>query len=42
MTLGAQLYTTHALCETTEGLAETLARVADIGYKTVQVSGDCP
>lgn len=42
MTLGAQLYTAHALCETTEGLAETLARVADIGYKTVQVSGVCP
>ena len=42
MTLGAQLYTTHELCKTTEGLADTLARVADIGYKTVQVSGVCP
>ena len=42
MRIGAQLFTTRQACATLEGFAETLARVADIGYKTVQVSGTCP
>ena len=42
MRVGAQLYTTREACRTLDGLAETLARVADIGYTTVQVSGTCP
>lgn len=42
MQIGAQLYTTREACQTLEGFAETLARVADIGYRTVQVSGTCP
>ncbi len=42
MQIGAQLYTTRETCKTLEGFAETLARVADIGYRTVQVSGTCP
>ena len=42
MQIGAQLYTTRESCQTLEGFAETLARIADIGYGTVQVSGTCP
>lgn len=42
MILGAQLYTLRDYCKTTEDFAETLKRVADIGYKTVQISGVCP
>ncbi len=41
MRLGAQLFTVRELCKTTEGLSETLARVADIGYTEVQLSGVC-
>ena len=42
MQIGAQLYTLREACRTPEGLAETLQRVAEIGYRTVQVSGTCP
>ena len=42
MIAGAQLYTVRDLCRTKEDFAETLKRVADIGYTTVQVSGCCP
>ena len=42
MKIGAQMYTTRETCQTLEGFAETLTRIADIGYKTVQVSGTCP
>ena len=42
MRIGAQLYTVRDACRTLEGFAETLARVAEIGYTTVQVSGTCP
>lgn len=42
MRIGAQLYTVRESCATLEGFAETLKRVADIGYTTVQVSGTCP
>ena len=41
MRIGAQLYTARDACKTLEDFAETLRRVADIGYKTVQVSGTC-
>lgn len=42
MRVGAQLYTVRAFTKTPEDLAETLKRIADIGYRTVQVSGTCP
>ncbi len=42
MEIGAQFYTLREFCKTTEALAETLKKVADIGYKTVQLSGVCP
>ena len=42
MKIGAQLYTVRSSTQTLEDFAETLKKVADIGYKTVQVSGTCP
>ena len=42
MEIGAQLYTVREHCTTLEDFALTLRKVADIGYKTVQVSGACP
>lgn len=42
MKIGAQLYTLRDFCKTTEDFSQTLARVAEIGYTTVQVSGTCP
>ncbi len=41
MKIGAQLYTLREFCQTPADFAETLKRVADIGYRTVQVSGTC-
>ncbi|MBQ9086440.1 MAG: sugar phosphate isomerase/epimerase [Clostridia bacterium] len=41
MVVGAQLYTVTKSCQTLEDLSETLKRVADIGYTTVQLSGVC-
>ncbi|MDD6799358.1 MAG: sugar phosphate isomerase/epimerase [Firmicutes bacterium] len=41
MKIGAQLYTVHDFTKTLDGLAESLKKVADIGYTTVQVSGTC-
>lgn len=41
MEIGAQLFTLRDYCKTLPDFAETLKRVADIGYKTVQVSGTC-
>jgi len=38
---GAQLYTVREYCKTTEALEETLKKVADIGYTSVQLSGVC-
>ncbi|MBI5724724.1 MAG: sugar phosphate isomerase/epimerase [Planctomycetes bacterium] len=40
--LGAQLYTCRSFCKTIEGVAETFRKVAQIGYKTVQISGFGP
>ena len=42
MQIGTQMYTTRESCQTLEGFAETLRRIADIGYQIVQVSGTCP
>ena len=42
MQIGAQFYTVREFCQTPEGLAESLKKVADIGYRTVQISGTCP
>ena len=41
MKIGAQLYTVHNYTKTLEDFAETLKKVADIGYTSVQVSGTC-
>jgi len=41
MIVGAQFYTLRESCKDLEGFAESLARVADIGYTTVQISGIC-
>ena len=42
MQIGAQFYTVREQCQTLEDFALTLRKVADIGYKTVQISGTCP
>ncbi len=42
MEIGAQFYTLHEQCKTLEGLENALKRVAEIGYKNVQISGTCP
>lgn len=42
MKIGAQLFTLHDYCKTPEDFAESLKKVADIGYTSVQVSGTCP
>ena len=41
MDIGAQLFTLREFCKTTDDFAETLKKVADIGYRYVQVSGTC-
>lgn len=41
MKIGAQLFTVRDFCKNTDDFAKTLERVADIGYKNVQVSGTC-
>lgn len=41
MKIGAQLYTLREFCENPHDFSETLKRVADIGYKNIQVSGTC-
>lgn len=41
MRIGAQFYTLREFCKTTDALAETLKKVADIGYEYVQISGTC-
>lgn len=42
MEIGAQFYTIREVCKDLEGFAESLKRVADIGYRYVQISGTCP
>lgn len=41
MKTGAQLYTVRDYTKTKEDLSETLRKVADIGYQTVQLSATC-
>ncbi len=41
MKIGAQLYTVRDFCKTTDDLLVSLKKVADIGYKYVQLSGIC-
>ena len=38
----AQLYTVRDFCKDLDGFALTLKKIADIGYKYVQVSGMRP
>jgi sugar phosphate isomerase/epimerase len=40
--VAAQLYTTRDLCQTAQGLAETVRRLRRIGYTAVQLSGIGP
>lgn len=41
MEIGVQFYTLRDYCKTLDDFAESLKKVADIGYKTVQISGTC-
>lgn len=41
MKIGAQLFTLRDFCKNIDDFAKTLEKVADIGYKYVQVSGTC-
>lgn len=41
MDIGAQLFTVREFCKTPKELSETLKKIADIGYETVQISGTC-
>lgn len=41
MEIGAQFYTLRDFCKDPESFSETLKKVADIGYKAVQISGTC-
>lgn len=42
MQIGAQFYTLREHCKNLEDFALSLRKVADIGYKTVQISATCP
>ena len=42
MEIGAQFYTVRNTCQNLADFAETLKKVADIGYRNVQISGTCP
>ena len=41
MVIGAQLYTVTKFCQNLDDLSETLKKVADMGYTSVQLSGVC-
>lgn len=41
MKIGAQLYSLRDYCKNLTDFSETLKKVADMGYKSVQVSGTC-
>lgn len=41
MEIGVQMYTLREFCKTLEEFSESLKKIAEIGYKTVQVSGTC-
>ena len=42
MEIGAQFYTVRQTCQNLDDFAVTLKKVADIGYRNVQISGTCP
>lgn len=42
MKIGAQMYTVRDFAKNLDDFSETLKKIADIGYTTVQVSGTCP
>ena len=42
MKIGAQMYTVREFAKNLDDFSETLKKIADIGYTTVQVSGTCP
>lgn len=41
MQTGAQFYTLREFCKNAADFSESLKRVADIGYKNIQISGTC-
>lgn len=41
MILGAQFFTLRNFCKDLDGLEESMKKVADIGYKSIQLSGVC-
>ena len=41
MKIGAQFYTIRDYCKNLDDFSESLKKVADIGYTTVQISGTC-
>ena len=41
MKIGAQLYTVRDFAQNLEDFENTIARIAEIGYREVQVSGTC-
>ena len=41
MKIGAQFYTIRDYCKTLADLDESMKKVADIGYKHIQLSGVC-
>ena len=41
MKIGVQMYSVRDFCKDSEALSETLKKIADIGYTTVQISGTC-
>ena len=42
MKIGVQFFTIRDFCKDTAGLDESLKKVADIGYRHIQLSGVCP
>ena len=42
MKVGVQFYTIRDFCRTLDDFSESLKKVADMGYTTVQISGTCP
>lgn len=42
MKIGVQFYTLRHQCATLEGLEASMKRVADMGYRHIQLSGVCP
>ncbi len=41
MKIGAQLYTVRNYCQNLEDFSETLKKIADIGYTSIQISNTC-